>query len=70
MAGSIISAELAERRLVQVKQDLAQLLGCRITGGKTLSVYLTQCDDARGSVPVVEFAIMVKMAIAETCLTQ
>ena len=68
MAGFIIAAELAERRLVQVKQNLAQLLGCGITGGKTLSVYLTQCADERGSVLVVDFAIVVKMAIAETRL--
>ena len=69
MAGFIIAAELAERRLVQVKQNLAQLLGCRITGGKTLSVYLTQFADERGSVLVADFAIVVEMAIVETCLT-
>src|SRR6476660_7315612 len=67
MAGFIIAAELAERRLVQ-EQNLAQLLGCRITGGKTLSVYLTQCADERGSVLVADFAIVVAVAIVSTCL--
>ena len=36
----MIAAELAQRRLVQLKQDFAQLLGRGITGGKTLSVNL------------------------------
>jgi hypothetical protein len=37
MAGLMIAAELAQRRLVSLsKQNLAELLGFRITGGKFL----------------------------------
>ena len=32
IAGLMIAAELAQRRLVQLKQNLAQLLGFRIAG--------------------------------------
>ena len=64
----MISAELAQRRFVQLKQNLAQLLGCRITSGETLSVNLTQGANEGVSVLVADFAIVVAVAIVETCL--
>jgi hypothetical protein len=45
----MIAAELAQGRLVQLKQNLAQLLGFSITGRETLPVNLTQCADDRES---------------------
>ena len=68
VAGLMIAAELAQRGLIQLKQNLAQLLGFRIAGGKTLSVNLTQRADQGVSVFVADFAILVAMAIVETCL--
>jgi hypothetical protein len=62
----MIAAELAQRGLIQLKQNLAQLLGFRIAGGKTLSVNLTQRADQGVSVFVADFAILVAMAIVET----
>ena len=40
VAGLMIAAELAQRRLVQLKQNLAQLVGFGIAGCETLSVNL------------------------------
>jgi hypothetical protein len=68
MAGLVIAAELAERRLVQLKQNLAQLPGFRIAGRETLSVNLTLRADERVSVFAADFAILVAMAIVETRL--
>jgi hypothetical protein len=62
----MIAAELAQRRLVQLKQDFAQLLGRGITGGKTLSVNLAQRADEGVAVLVADFAVVVAMAIVET----
>src|SRR5438552_14995973 len=64
----MIAAELAERRLVQLKQNLAQLLGIGIAGCETLSVNLSQRADEGVSVFAADFAILVAVAIVETCL--
>jgi hypothetical protein len=68
VAGAVISAELAQRRLVQVKQDVAQLLGRRITRGETLSVNLAQRANENVAVLVADFAIVIAVAIVETGL--
>src|SRR3954469_23917870 len=69
MAGFMIAAELAQLRLVQLKQDFAQLFGGGITGGKTLSVNLAQGADEGVAVLVADFAVMVAVAIFDTCIT-
>src|ERR1700689_3078511 len=66
MAGLVIAAELAQRRLVQLKQDFAELLGRGITGGKTLSVNLAQRTNEGVAVLVADFAVVVAVAIVET----
>ena len=68
MAGLVIPAKLAQRGLVELRQDVAQLLGCRITGGESLSVNLAKRANQRGAVLVADFAIVVAVAIVETCL--
>ena len=68
MAGLMIAAELVQRRLVQLKQDFAELFAVRITGGETLSVNLAQRADQGVSMLVADFAILVAVAIVETCL--
>src|SRR5215472_4806610 len=64
----MIAAELAQRCLVELKQNLAQLLGFRITGCEALSVNLAQRADEGVAVLVADFAIHVAVAIIETCL--
>src|SRR3979411_2833921 len=66
MAGFMIAAELAQRRLVQLKQDFAQLLGRGIAGGKALSVNLAQRAHGGGALLEGEFAVVVATAIVET----
>src|ERR1700674_4205332 len=68
MAGLVIAAELAQRCLVQLKQDLAQLLGFGIAGCETLPVYLAQRADERVSMLAADFAVVVAVAIVEICL--
>src|ERR1700674_4088571 len=68
MAGLMIATKLAQRRLVQLEQNLAQLLGFRITGCETRSVNLTQRADQGVAVLVADFAILVAVAIVETGL--
>src|SRR4029079_282328 len=68
VAGRMIPAELAQRRFVQLLQDVAQLLGCGIAGGKALSVNLAQRTDQGVAVLVADFAVMVAVAIVETWL--
>jgi hypothetical protein len=68
MAGLMIAPELAERRLIQFKQNLAQLLGFRIAGREILSVNLAQSANEGVSVFAADFAILVAVAIVETCL--
>ena len=68
VTGRMIPAKLAERRLVQLMQNVTQLLGCGITGGEALAVDLAQRADKRVAVLVADFAIMVAVAIVETCL--
>jgi hypothetical protein len=62
----MIAAKLAQRRLIQLKKDFAQLLGRGITGGKALSVNLAQRADEGVAVLVADFAVVVAMAIVET----
>ncbi len=64
----MIAAKLAQRRLVQLKQNLAQLLGFRVTGCEALSVNLTQHADEGVSVLVADFVVLVAVAIVETGL--
>jgi len=68
MVGFMIAAELAHRRFVQMKQNFTQLLGFRITGCEALSVNLAQRADEGVSVLVADFAILVAVAIVESCL--
>ena len=62
----MIAAELAQRRFVQLKKNLAQCLGFRMTGGKALSVNLTQRGDEGVPVLLADFAVVVAVAIVET----
>ncbi len=59
MAGLMIATKLAQRRLVQLKQDLAQLLRFRITGRETLPVNLAQGAHQGIAMLVADFAILV-----------
>src|SRR5258707_3834082 len=68
MAGLMIAAELAQRRLVQMGQYVAQFLGRGITGGKTLSVNLAQRRDEGVAVLVADFAVLIAVAIVHACL--
>src|SRR6202035_827610 len=62
----MIAAELAQRGLVQLKQNLAEFLGFRIAGRKALSVDLSQRADQGVSVLMADLAILVAVAIVET----
>src|SRR5882757_7232539 len=62
----MIAAELAQRRLVQLKQNLAQFLGFGIAGCETLSVNLSQRADEGVAVFDADFAILVAVASVET----
>jgi hypothetical protein len=42
VAGLIIAAEFAEGRLIQLKQNFAELFGFKIAGCETLSVNLKE----------------------------
>src|SRR5258705_1121261 len=68
VAGLMIAAELAERCLVQLKQNFAQLFGFGIAGCETLSVNPSQRADEGVSVFAADFAILVAVAVIETCL--
>ena len=68
VAGLMIAAQLADRRFVQLKQNFTQLLGFRVTGCEALSVNLAQRADEGVSVLVADFAILVAVAIVESCL--
>ena len=67
VAGFVIAAELAQRRFIQLKKNLAQCLGFRMPSGETLSVNLTQRANDRVSVFVADFTVVVTVAIVETC---
>jgi hypothetical protein len=67
VAGLMIAAELAQRCFVELRENIAQFLGVRITGSKTLSVNLTQRADEGVSVLVADFTVVVAVAIVETC---
>ena len=64
----MIAAELAQRGFVQLKKNLAEFFGFRVTGCEALPVNLAQGADKTVAVFVADFAIRVAMAIAETCL--
>src|SRR4051812_31558583 len=66
MTGLVVAAELAQRRLVQIKHDIAELVGWGIAGGKTLPVNLAQRADGGGAVLVADFTIL--LAVVRTCL--
>ena len=65
VAGLMIAAELAPRCFVELRENIAQFLGIRITGSKTLSVNLTQRADESISVLVADFAVVVAVAIGK-----
>src|SRR3982750_2519129 len=67
MTGLVVAAKLVQRRLVQIRQSLAQLVGWGITSGKTWPVNLAQRADGGGAVLVADFTIL--LAVVETCLT-
>ena len=64
MTGLVVAAKLAQRCLVQVKHDIAQLVGWGITGGKTLPVNLAQRANRGGAVLMADFTIL--LAVVET----
>src|SRR5690348_14251111 len=66
MTGLVVAAKLAERRLVQVEENIAERIGGRIPGGKTLPVDLAQGADRGGAVLVADFTIL--LAVVGTCL--
>src|SRR5260370_40595959 len=68
VAGLVIAPELAQRRLIQLKQNLAQFLGFRIAGREILSVNFPQRPDEGVSVFAADFAVLVPVGIVETCL--
>jgi hypothetical protein len=67
VAGVMIAAELAQRRFVQLKKNLAQCFGLGMPGSETLSINLAQRVDRRVSVLVADFTVVVAVAIVETC---
>src|SRR4029077_14075415 len=68
MAGLVIAPELAQRRLVQVGQNVAQFLGRGITGCEARAGDLAQRADEGVAVLVADFAILVAVAIVEAGL--
>jgi hypothetical protein len=68
VAGLMIPAKLAQRCLVQLQQDLAQLLSFGITRSETLPVELSQRADDGVSVFAADFTVRVAVAVIETCL--
>src|SRR5438105_3792676 len=62
MPGVVIATQLAQRRLVQLMQDLAKLGRIRIAGRKTLAVDLAQCTNQRVAVLLADRAILVPVA--------
>src|SRR5213078_928266 len=68
VAGLMIPAKLAERGLVQLQQDLAQLVRFGVTGGETVSINFSQGPDECVSMFGADFAILVAVAVIETYL--
>jgi hypothetical protein len=62
MPGVVVAAQLAQRRLIQLEQDLTELGRIRIAGGKTLPVDLAQRADKRVAVLFTDPAILVPVA--------
>lgn len=68
VTGFVIAAELAQRRFVQLKENFAQFFGFGIAGCEALPINLTQRADKSVAVFVADFAVLVAVAIVETCL--
>src|SRR5437764_10920176 len=68
VAGLMIPAKLAERGLVQLQQDLAKLVSSGVAGCEALTINLPQRTEQRMSVFAADFAIVVAVAVVETCL--
>ena len=68
MAGLMIAAELVQRRLVQLKQDFADLFGVRITGAEALSVNLAQRADEGVSVLVADSPSLLRWRLSRPAL--
>src|SRR6266702_8449776 len=62
MSGVVIATQLAQRRLVQLMQDLTELGRIGITSRKALAVDLAQSTDQRVAVLLANRAILVPMA--------
>lgn len=62
MPGVVIATQLAQRRLVQLSQDLAEQRRIGIPGRKALAVDLAQGADQRVAVLLADPAILVPMA--------
>src|SRR3984893_13092533 len=68
MAGLMIAAKMAQRRLVPLEKNVAQLIAFRISSRETLPVNLAQRTDERVSVFAADFAVLVAVAIVEAWL--
>src|ERR1700751_982263 len=64
----MITAELAQGRLIQLEQNLAQLLRFRIASCETLPVNLTQRTDEGVSVFCADLCFGFAVATVGTCL--
>jgi hypothetical protein len=64
----MIAAELAHRRFVQLKQNVTQLLGFRITGCEALSVNLAQRADEGVSVLVADSPSLLRWRLSRPAL--
>src|ERR1700712_1482134 len=68
VAGFMIAAELAQRRFVELKQDIAQLRGVRIAGCEAAAVNLAQRAEEGVAVLVADVAVVVAMTMVQTWL--
>ena len=64
----MIAAELAHRRLVDLKQNFTQLLGFSITGCEALSVNLAQRADEGVSVLVADSPSLLRWRLSRPAL--
>ena len=63
----MIAAKLAHRRLVELKQDLTQFRGFRISGCKALAINLAQRANKCVAVLAADFGALVAVASVEPC---
>jgi hypothetical protein len=63
----MIAAKLAYRRLVELKQDLTQFRGFRISGCKALAINLAQRANKCVAVLAADFGALVAVASVEPC---